>query len=55
MPGSKNVGKNIKEMKKNHPDWSHSRIIAAALDMARRLGAKVPKKRGKKKAKKGRR
>lgn len=40
------IGENIKEMMASgHP---HEVAIAAALDQARKSGAKIPKKRGKK-------
>lgn len=38
----KNIGKNIKEMEKNH---SKAQSIAAALNIARKAGAKIPKKK----------
>ena len=42
---SKNtIGKNIKEEEKKHP---HKQAIAIALNVARKSGAKIPKKKGK--------
>lgn len=38
----KTIGKNIKEMEKSHPT---NVSIAAALNEARRSGAKIPKKK----------
>ncbi len=38
----KTIGRNIREMEKSgHP---HKQAVAAALDQARRSGAKIPKK-----------
>ena len=43
-PGRSNVGKNIRtEVKHGKP---RRQAIAIALDVARRSGAKIPKKRG---------
>jgi len=41
----KDIGKNIKEEEKTHP---HKQAIAIALDVARKAGAKIPKKKKKK-------
>jgi hypothetical protein len=38
----KTISSNIKEMMKNHPQ---KQAVAAALDEARRSGAKIPKKK----------
>ena len=45
LKGKKNIGKNIKEEEKTHP---HKQAVAIALDVARRSGAKIPKKKKKK-------
>ncbi len=44
LPGKKNVGKNIKteERVANKP---HKQAIAIALNVARKSGAKIPKKK----------
>lgn len=42
-PGKKNIGNNIKEMEAaGHP---RNQAIAAALNVARKSGAKIPKKK----------
>lgn len=42
-PGKKNIGNNIKEMEAaGHP---RNQSIAAALNVARKSGAKIPKKK----------
>jgi len=47
LGGKKNVGKNIRElMAAGHPK---KQSIAIALDVARQSGAKIPKKKRKKK------
>jgi hypothetical protein len=38
------IGENIKEEEKTHPK---KQAIAIALDVARKSGAKIPKKKGK--------
>lgn len=45
LKGKKNIGHNIKEEEKNHP---HKQAIAIALNVARKSGAKIPNKKGKK-------
>lgn len=40
----KAIGKNIKEEEKTHPK---KQAVAIALDVARRAGANIPKKKGK--------
>lgn len=46
-PGKKNIGSNIKEMEASgHPK---KQAIAASLNEARKSGAKIPKKKAKKK------
>jgi hypothetical protein len=42
MPLTSNVGKNIKELERTHPDWSHKRVVAASLNAARKKGAHIP-------------
>lgn len=42
----KTIGKNIKEMKK--AGYPQKQAIAASLDTARKSGAKIPAKKGKK-------
>ena len=41
LKGKKNIGKNIKEEEKSHP---HKQAVAIALNVARKSGAKIPKK-----------
>ena len=41
LPGKKNIGRNIKEEEKTHPK---KQAIAIALNVARKSGAKIPKK-----------
>lgn len=43
LPGRKNIGKNI-ETEKAHGK-PHAQAIAIALDVARRSGANIPKKK----------
>ena len=38
MPLGKNVSKNIGELHKAHPTWSHKHVVAAALNGARSAG-----------------
>ena len=46
LPGKKNIGKNIeREQAHGKP---HAQAVAIALDVARRSGAKIPRKRGNK-------
>ena len=46
LKGKKNIGHNIKEMEASgHPK---KQAIAAALNTARKSGAKIPKPKGKK-------
>lgn len=42
LPGKKNIGKNIKEEEKTHPK---KQAIAIALDVARKSGVKIKKKK----------
>ena len=49
MPLGRNVGKNIAELDRAHPNWSHRRKVAASLNAARAKGEKIPppkKRRG---------
>ena len=41
LKGKKNIGRNIKEEEKTHP---HKQSVAIALNVARKSGAKIPKK-----------
>jgi len=45
MKGKKNIGKNIKKEEKTKPK---KQAIAIALNVARKGGAEIPKKKGKK-------
>jgi hypothetical protein len=45
LKGKKNIGNNIKMEEKTHP---HKQAVAIALDVARKSGANIPKKKGKK-------
>jgi uncharacterized protein DUF6496 len=42
LKGKKNIGHNIKEEEKTHP---HKQAVAIALNVARKSGAKLPKKK----------
>lgn len=42
LKGKENIGKNIKEEEKTHP---HKQAVAIALNVARKGGAKIPKKK----------
>lgn len=44
VPETTDVGTLIKFFKKEHPEWPHKRVVAAALNSARSAGAKIPKK-----------
>lgn len=46
IPKSKDVGKTIKFLKKENPGMPQKQKVAIALDVARRSGAKIPKKQG---------
>jgi len=48
VPRTTDVGELIRFFKKEHPEWPHDQVVAAALNTARRYGAKIPKKRRKK-------
>lgn len=43
LKGKKNIGKNIKMEEKTHP---HKQAVAIALNVARKSGVKIPKKKG---------
>jgi len=45
VPRTQNVGELIRFFKKEHSEWSHKQVVAAALNSARRAGKKIPKKR----------
>lgn len=52
VPKTKDVGTLRKFFKKDHPEWSDKKNLAASLEQARKNGAKIAppkKKRGKKK------
>ncbi len=42
LPGKKNIGKNIKEEEKTH---NKKQAVAIALNVERKSGAKIPKKK----------
>jgi hypothetical protein len=42
LKGKKNIGKNIKMEEKTHP---HKQAVAIALNVARKSGVKIPKKK----------
>lgn len=44
LPGKKNIGKNIKEEEKTHPK---KQAVAIALNVARKSGVKIAKKKEK--------
>ena len=41
MPLQKDVGANVHELRRHHPDWPEDRILAAALSGARAAGADI--------------
>lgn len=45
VPHTTNVSTLVKFFKKEHPEWPHKQIVAAALNSARGAGADIPKKR----------
>jgi hypothetical protein len=46
LAGKKNIGRNIKELEQHGSrPRSHKQILAIVLDVARRSGANIPKKR----------
>jgi len=48
LPKTKDVGKVIKFLKKEKPGMSRKQAIAISLAQARKSGAKIPKRKGKK-------
>ena len=38
MPGSKDVGINVKENRAAHPDWKPDQVVAVSLSQAREAG-----------------
>jgi hypothetical protein len=48
MPGTRNVGANIRELKKSGSKRPHRQQVAIALSQARKAGAKMPKRKRKK-------
>ena len=48
IPPTADVGELIRFFRKDHPEWPRKQVIAAALNTARRHGAKIPKRRKKK-------
>ena len=52
FPKSQNVGKLVSFIKREHPEWPHDKVIAAALNQARRSGKKIPKRSAKNKKRK---
>ena len=49
IPKTKNIGKIMSFLKKDKPNMSMKQRVAIALSQARKAGAKVPKKKYKKK------
>ena len=45
MPGTRDVGKNIKELKASKTKRPHKQVVAIALSQARKAGTKIPKKK----------
>ena len=43
----KAIGRNIKTELAAHPEMSRKQAVAISLEVARRAGAKIPKKKGK--------
>ncbi len=43
VPKTTNVGTLRKFFKREHPEWSEDQVLAAALNTARRSGAKIKK------------
>ena len=44
IPKTRDIGKIMDFIKKEHPEWPLAKRRAVALDTARRAGAKIPKK-----------
>lgn len=53
FPKTRDMGKVIRFIKREHPEWPHDKAVAAALNQARKSGAKIPKKKKVGKRKKG--
>lgn len=45
MPGTRDVGKNIRELKASGKKRPRKQVIAIALSQARKAGAKIPKRK----------
>jgi len=45
MPGTRDVGKNIKEFKKKNPSASHKQAVAVGLSQAHKSGNKKAKRK----------
>jgi len=43
IPKTKDVGTLYEFFEREHPEWKHDQILAAALDTARKHGAKIKK------------
>lgn len=48
MPGGKSVSENIRELNASKTKRPHKQKIAIAISQARRAGARIPRKGGKK-------
>ena len=44
VPKTTDVGTLVEFFRRENPDWPHKQVVAAALNSARRAGAKIPKK-----------
>ncbi len=51
IPKTKDIRKIIRFLKKEKPNMPHRQMIAIALQVARRAGAKIPKKKNARKTK----
>ena len=47
LPKTKNVGKLIRFIKKEHPEMKKKQLVAIALSTARKSGARIPKRKKK--------
>lgn len=47
MPKSRDVGKNVETLKRMHPEMKPKQRVAVAINEAREVGAKIPRKRKK--------
>jgi len=45
----KGISENIRREKRAHPEMSNKQAVAIALSVARKAGAKIPRKKAKKK------